>query len=206
MANCKMVMSKIPIGKGIQRVFVQPIICFRGISFLNQSRVNNIHIGYNGYNRYVRINGHSRHSNLRFYSNNPEETPGENSCISKTYEAKNYKFEDIKKVIEGMDESASSAVLIDVREPEEYNSGHIPKSINLPLKTTPGALDLDEEKFEEIFGFEKPGIDRELIFYCHAGVRSTTAEELAGTFGYKKRGNYIGSFQDWVEKKGEIEN
>jgi rhodanese-related sulfurtransferase len=36
--------------------------------------------------------------------------------------------------------ASGEAVLIDVREPDEYRSGHIPYALSLPLSSLPGAL------------------------------------------------------------------
>lgn len=115
-------------------------------------------------------------------------------------EAKLYNYKDIKELVE-KPESRPNAVLIDVREPVEFEEGHIPGAHNVPFKSSPGALDLPAEDFEEIFGFAKPTKDQELVFYCLGGVRSTAAEELANTFGYSKRGNYVGSWEDWVAQQ-----
>ncbi|CDO55001.1 hypothetical protein DV451_004688 [Geotrichum candidum] len=96
-------------------------------------------------------------------------------------------------------------VIVDVREPSEFAEGHIPSAINIPVKSSPGALGLEAEEFHDTFGFDKPDQDKTLVFYCLGGVRSTTAEELACTFGYQKRGNYKGSWADWVKHGGPIE-
>lgn len=95
-------------------------------------------------------------------------------------------------------------ILVDVREPIELQQeGQIPTAINIPYKSSPEALSLSEAEFEDRFGFEKPSKDKELVFYCLGGVRSDYAQQLAGEFGYDKRGNYAGSWEDWVahEKK-----
>ncbi|KAG5420452.1 hypothetical protein I9W82_002333 [Candida metapsilosis] len=119
------------------------------------------------------------------------------SVLTETPEAKLYKYDDVKEIAEHPSEHPDS-VLVDVREPVEYDDGHIPGAINVPFKSSPGALDLSEDDFLDNFGFEKPDKNKELVFYCLGGVRSTAAEELANTFGYKKRGNYVGSYEDWV--------
>lgn len=123
------------------------------------------------------------------------------SVLSDECKAKVYNYEDIKKFVSN---PHSDKMLIDVREPIEYQQGHIPGSINIPFKSNPGALSLTPDDFEENFGFPKPDTKKELVFYCLGGVRSTAAEDLAKTFGYTKRGNYIGSYEDWVTN--EIKN
>ncbi|KAF5102097.1 hypothetical protein D0Z00_000557 [Geotrichum galactomycetum] len=79
-----------------------------------------------------------------------------------------------------------NTVIVDVREPSEFSEGHIPTAINIPVKSSPGALGLEAEEFHDTFGFDKPDHEKTLVFYCLAGIRSTTAEELACTFGYQK--------------------
>lgn len=122
------------------------------------------------------------------------------SILTPTPEADILKYEDIKKITTNP-EKYNDTVLIDVREPVEYQEGHIPGAINIPFKSAPGALDLSPEEFTDSFGFEKPSKDQNLIFYCLGGVRSTSAEELAKCFGYLKRGNYVGSYEDWVKQE-----
>lgn len=115
------------------------------------------------------------------------------------------KLYDYNKVKQLVDHPIESTILIDVREPQELaDQGYIPSAFNIPFKSTPGALNLPADEFEDAFKFPKPSTDKELVFYCQAGVRSTAAEELASTFGYVKRGNYPGSFNDWVAHGGKV--
>jgi thiosulfate:glutathione sulfurtransferase len=76
--------------------------------------------------------------------------------------------------------------LIDVREPDEVLQGMIPSAVNLPLSNLSGALHMDGDKFKEKHGFQKPGFDQEVVFYCRSGVRSATASDVARRNGYKK--------------------
>lgn len=126
------------------------------------------------------------------------------SVLSSSPQAKLYDYKLIKEIATNPEQFPES-VLIDVREPVEFNDGHIPGAINIPFKSSPGALDLSPEEFSENFGFDKPAQDKELVFYCLGGVRSSAAEELANTFGFKKRGNYIGSYEDWVANETAAE-
>ena len=91
----------------------------------------------------------------------------------------------------------------DVREPSEYEAGFIPGAINIPVKSQPDAMFLPEEEFEDRFGFSKPAMDKELVFYCKAGVRSSAAAQLAKQFGYENVAEYKGSWMDWERNGGE---
>lgn len=109
------------------------------------------------------------------------------SPITTDEPAKLVSFADVEKIAASTESAAEEApLLVDVREPSEYAAGHIPTAVNIPFKSSPGALSLEAEDFEDAFGFPKPSTERELVFYCLAGVRSSAAEELAGTFGYQK--------------------
>ncbi|KAF1809441.1 YOR285W-like protein, partial [Eremomyces bilateralis CBS 781.70] len=94
-------------------------------------------------------------------------------------------------------------ILIDVREPTEFTSGHIPRALNLPITSSPDFLFLPPAEFADRFGMPKPQETQELVFYCKAGVRSKAAAEMARRAGYGRVGEYKGSWVDWVGKGGE---
>ena len=101
--------------------------------------------------------------------------------------------------------SANISPNTDVREPAEFADGAIPTSINIPISSQPDALMLSAEDFEDRFGFEKPGTDKEVVFYCKAGVRSSAAAKLASQSGYSRVGEYRGSWLDWNKNAGGVE-
>jgi rhodanese-related sulfurtransferase len=72
----------------------------------------------------------------------------------------------------------------------------------MPITTSPEALFLSPEDFEERFGFPKPNPDTEVVFYCKAGVRSKASATLARQAGYEKVGEYRGSYMDWSANGG----
>lgn len=119
--------------------------------------------------------------------------------FKRTLSTKIYQFQDIKQLVANPD---SSKILIDVREPSELETCVLPHSINLPLKTAPGALSLPPDEFQRVFGIEKPCKNKELIFFCAAGIRAQAAEELARSYGYEKTGIWPGSINEWLEKSG----
>ena len=97
-------------------------------------------------------------------------------------------------------------ILIDVREPAELKAtGRIPGAQNMPIKSSPDGLFLPAEDFEDKFGFPKPKVRDEVIFYCKAGVRSRTAAGLARMGGWEKVGEYPGSWDEWEGKGGRAE-
>jgi rhodanese-related sulfurtransferase len=79
--------------------------------------------------------------------------------------------------------------LIDVREVDEYQSGHIPGVKNIPLSEFTG-------RTNEI------DADKEVVCICRSGNRSEKACEYLSTVGYKKLSNMVGGMKDW---DGDIE-
>ncbi|KAK9450581.1 uncharacterized protein V1518DRAFT_218356 [Limtongia smithiae] len=108
-----------------------------------------------------------------------------------------YTYDDMKKLSMN---PVADIIIVDVREPAELaTEGFIPTAINIPYKSSPEALALSDDAFEDKFGFPKPSKDKTLVFYCLGGVRCNFAQDLAGEAGYEKRGNYAGSWEDWVQ-------
>jgi len=77
--------------------------------------------------------------------------------------------------------------------------------LNIPVVSQPDSWFISAEEFEDRYGFERPGKDVEVVFFCKAGVRSKTAAELARQAGWGKTGEYKGSCLDWEGKGGEKE-
>ena len=90
------------------------------------------------------------------------------------------------------------------REPQECKEGHIPTAENMPITSSPEALFLSPEDFEERFGFSKPESGTEVVFYCRAGVRSKVSATLARQAGFKNVGEYRGSWNDWAANGGTV--
>ena len=74
----------------------------------------------------------------------------------------------------------SGAVLLDVRTPEEYRSGHIPGSKNIPLQTIDRASTVAENR------------DTALYVYCQSGARSRQAAGMLKQMGYTNVNNIGG--------------
>jgi rhodanese-related sulfurtransferase len=81
-------------------------------------------------------------------------------------------------------------VIIDVREPEEYQSGHVSGAINIP------PADLLAKAEEKLSGVAK---NARIIVYCRTGSRSNVAKQILEQLGYTNIVNGIN--KDWVEAK-----
>jgi len=80
------------------------------------------------------------------------------------------------------------AVIIDVREPDEYAAGHLPESRNIPA----GKL---EERVGELEKYK----DTPLILVCQSGARSAGSCARLGKLGFAKTHNLAGGVGAWVE-------
>jgi rhodanese-related sulfurtransferase len=91
----------------------------------------------------------------------------------------------------------AGVTIIDVRQPEEWNRGHIAEAILVPLNG--------------IYSFGKAlkdlnlPEDQEIIFTCAAGQRSASASEIAMVAGFKKIYNLANGMNGWVGRRYHIE-
>ncbi|RMF90496.1 MAG: hypothetical protein D6733_03710 [Methanobacteriota archaeon] len=83
--------------------------------------------------------------------------------------------------------------LIDVRTPQEFDSGHIPGAINIPLDR------IDEASLRDR-GISE---DQEVIVYCQGGVRSHRAARILYLMGYRKVRD-MGGILDWNRIGGPV--
>ena len=75
-------------------------------------------------------------------------------------------------------------MLVDVREPREFEIARIPGAMLLPLTTLPARLaELDSS--------------REIVLHCHRGQRSMRALEFLHQSGFRKLKNLRGGIEAW---------
>lgn len=85
-------------------------------------------------------------------------------------------------------------VFLDVREPAEWNLGHVPGAIHIPR----GQL---EGKVEALVGR-----DKNVVLYCAGGSRSALAADTLQRMGYDKVASLKGGFCGWSEGGGDVED
>jgi rhodanese-related sulfurtransferase len=85
-------------------------------------------------------------------------------------------------------------VFLDVREPNEWNLGHVPGAIHIPR----GQL---ENKVEQ-------AIDRSkrVVVYCAGGSRSALATDKLQQMGYEQVTSLRDGFRGWADAGGDIED
>ena len=74
------------------------------------------------------------------------------------------------------------ALLIDVRSPGEFNSGHLPSVINIPLG-----------EIETVLPRRTKDKNQVLLLHCHSGMRSGAAVKKLKSMGYVNAFN-LGSY------------
>jgi rhodanese-related sulfurtransferase len=84
-------------------------------------------------------------------------------------------------------ENLRKVQLIDVREPQEYENGHILGARNIPLSQLKMRL-IELRK------------DKPVYLYCASSVRSTRAAALLKRHGYTSLSHLQGGFKKWTGK------
>ena len=82
----------------------------------------------------------------------------------------------------------NSAVLVDVRTHDEYNSGYIENSLN---------IDYLSNDFSE--NLEKLDKNIPIVLYCRSGKRSSKSANKLSELGFKEIYNLEGGILEWIE-------
>ena len=93
-------------------------------------------------------------------------------CGGPTTVENNYQQISQEKAKEMMD--TQSVLIIDVREPNEFDAGHIPGAVLLPVGTIT----------KDTAAAAIPELDTVVLVYCRSGNRSKTASQALADLGY----------------------
>lgn len=97
---------------------------------------------------------------------------------------------EVKQMVERKD----NVVLLDVREPNEWNLGHIPGAVHIPRGTM-------ETKVEQVIPR-----DSEVVIYCAGGNRSALAADTLQQMGYNKVSSMADGWRGWMQVSGPVED
>ena len=81
-----------------------------------------------------------------------------------------------------------SAIVLDVRTPQEFEAGHLEGAIN---------IDWYQEDFTQML--ETIPKDEKVYVYCKLGGRSAMAAKLMDSLGYKKVIDLEGGYDAWTD-------
>ena len=85
----------------------------------------------------------------------------------------------------------NGSLVVDVREPDEYESGHIPGAVLVPLST----VLTNKSEFES---------DETVYVVCRSGGRSMQACEMLHDVGISNVVNVAGGTMGWISLGNEI--
>jgi rhodanese-related sulfurtransferase len=85
------------------------------------------------------------------------------------------------------DASRPSPLLLDVREPREYEVCRIEDSVLMPMQTVPARRD-------------ELGGDREIVIICHHGARSMQVAMFLERLGFANVHNLAGGVDAWARE------
>ncbi|MFB4158383.1 rhodanese-like domain-containing protein [Geomicrobium sp. JSM 1781026] len=87
--------------------------------------------------------------------------------------------EEMKKAVKD-----EETVIVDIREPDEYEEGHIPGVPLLPMSEVPERIEeMDKEKTH--------------VFICRSGRRSQNVAKFARENGFERVVNFSGGMLTW---------
>ena len=98
-----------------------------------------------------------------------------------------------REVLEMMNNNAK-VVYLDVREPNEWNLGHLPNAVFLPR----GNLESNIEA--------RVGRDEAIVIYCARGNRSALAADTLQQMGYENVASMAEGWGGWIAIDGPVED
>ena len=91
--------------------------------------------------------------------------------------------EELKKVLD----EGKNVLLLDVREPDEYDICHLENAHLIPMRDLP-------KRIIEL----NPG--QQTVCYCHHGIRSLQAAQWLSKNGFKNVKSLAGGIDQWAER------
>jgi rhodanese-related sulfurtransferase len=87
-----------------------------------------------------------------------------------------------------LDANSKNVVIVDVRTPAEFQKGHVPNAINVPLSEIVDNPDV-----------LKSSKGKPIVLYCRSGYRAGKAAEALHKDGYQNLRHLEGDMQSWLK-------
>lgn len=91
---------------------------------------------------------------------------------------------------------AKNGAVIDVREPGEYQAGHLPGAVNIPR----GVLEFNIGNNPALANKDQP-----IVLYCKTGGRAALSAVNLQRMGYSQVRSLTGGFDGWVSGGQKVE-
>ena len=88
------------------------------------------------------------------------------------------------------------AIIIDVREPQEYAAGHVPGAVNIPR----GVLEF--QIWKHVGSPAAPQMAKPLYLQCQSGNRASLAAQSLAELGFTQTTAVVMSLEEW-QKSGQ---
>lgn len=117
------------------------------------------------------------------------------------------RLDDIRTRIDEIEPQAAKALiddgtlLIDVREPFEYEAGHIAGSLNIPMAALAAAADPASPDRDERLAPDQP-----VVLHCGVGARSLVAADALKDMGFTDVRSMRGGIGAWYEEGLPVES
>jgi rhodanese-related sulfurtransferase len=108
-------------------------------------------------------------------------------------EAKQRITEVTPQDVRGRKERGEAMVLVDVREPNEWNLGRLPGAVHIPRGTMETTIEARVPR------------EATVVIYCASGNRSALAADTLQQMGYTNVASMSGGFRDWSGTGGPVE-
>ncbi len=93
-------------------------------------------------------------------------------------------MEEYRKIVD----HPGAALIVDVREPQEYAAGHVPGAINIPR----GVID------SKIWNYlQRTDMEHPIVLQCQSGRRATLAAQTLGELGFTQTSAVIMNLDEW---------
>ena len=122
-----------------------------------------------------------------------EQLMAHKSGVDLINEAKTRIREVTPEQVREMQARGEEVLLLDIREPNEWNLGRLPTAIHIPRGTL-------ETKVEAVIPR-----GRRVVVYCASGNRSALAADTMQQMGYGDVSSMTGGINRWVHTGGEVE-
>lgn len=98
-------------------------------------------------------------------------------------------MEEYRKLVE----NPGAALIVDVREPQEFSAGHVPGAINIPRGR------IESQIWDYVGSSDQADKERPIILQCQSGKRATLASQTLQELGFTHTTVVLMNLDEWKE-------